>query len=71
MLVKESTETAFGTEVKGVTVQLTMEEAKGVATMLLAACLNPPKARDGMNTDWKAKELGGKLYDQIRAITRQ
>jgi hypothetical protein len=70
MIVTESTETAFGAEIKGVTIQLTMEEAKGLAAVLLVGIVNPPKARDGINTDWTAKEISGKVYDGIRKAAK-
>jgi hypothetical protein len=70
MIVKESSEAAFGTEIKGITVQLTMDEAKAVAKVLLQGVVNPPKSRDGFNTDWDAKKIGGQIYDEIRKIAR-
>ena len=70
MLVKESTETAFGAPIKGVTIQLTADEAKTLCPALLQAVVNPPKARNGngLNPDWAAKDIAGKIYDELRKV---
>ena len=66
MLVKESTETAFGAPIKGFTIQLTADEARTFCPALLQAAVNPPKARDGLNTDWAARNIACKIYDELR-----
>jgi len=66
MIVQASTETAFGTSVKGVEIKLTECEALLIAKMLGQGLAFPPK--DGMNTDYAAKDLGGTLKRSLETI---
>lgn len=68
MVIKESTETAFGTPIKGITIQMTFEEAKALERMLAMGFQYPPKI--GMNTDFNAQDIGGKISSKIREITK-
>ena len=69
MLVRESTENAFGAPVKGVEIRLTADEARLIVKMLQQGTGHPPKARDGLNTDYDAVKLGGQLATELEKAT--
>ena len=69
MLVTKATENAFGTPVNGVHIELTASEAANIVKMVSQGFTHPPQDRSG-NTDYTARELGGRLVREIEAAIK-
>jgi hypothetical protein len=59
---------AFGNSIPGVQVQMSVEEAKAIIAMISQGFLNPPM--NGINVDYKAKDIGAKLSSGLKEVTR-
>ena len=68
MIIKKVVEDVFGSPVSGIEIRLTSDESQLLVKMIKQGFLHPPQI--GLNTDYKAKELGGQVVRQIEELTR-
>jgi hypothetical protein len=70
MEIQDVNETAFGTPIRGVNIRLSLDEARVLVNALNQTLAYPPKARDGINTDYEAREMAAKISQTLRGKLR-
>ena len=64
MIVSTSISSVFGTPMKGVIIQMPVEEAEQLLKMVQQGFAHPPMV--GLNTDYKAQNVGAEFTRQVK-----